>query len=76
MTILNIGSVNIDHVYRVARHPAPGETISDLGFATHLGGKGANMSLAAAMGESGEAMADMPNFTNAEAAMQVSEVVV
>lgn len=49
MTILNIGSVNIDHVYRVARHPAPGETISDLGFATYLGGKGANMSLAAAM---------------------------
>ena len=50
MTILNIGSVNIDHVYGVARHPAPGETISDLGFATYLGGKGANMSLAAAMG--------------------------
>ena len=49
MTILNIGSVNIDHVYRVAHHPAPGETISDLGHAVHLGGKGANMSLAAAL---------------------------
>ena len=49
MTILNVGSVNIDHVYRVARHPKPGETISDLGHAVHLGGKGANMSLAAAM---------------------------
>ena len=31
--------------------------------------------LAAAMGESAEAMADIPNFTNAEAATQVSEVV-
>jgi uncharacterized protein (TIGR02118 family) len=31
--------------------------------------------LAAAMGEGAEAMADIPNFTNAEAAMQVSEVV-
>ena len=31
--------------------------------------------LAAGMGEVGEAMADIPNFTNAEAAMQVSEVV-
>ena len=49
MTILNIGSVNIDHVYRVARHPSPGETISDLGHATYLGGKGANMSLAATL---------------------------
>ena len=31
--------------------------------------------LGAAMGEGGEAMADVPNFTNAQAAMQVSEVV-
>lgn len=47
MSILCIGSINIDHVYRVARHPAPGETLSDRGHAVHLGGKGANMSLAA-----------------------------
>ena len=31
--------------------------------------------LAAAMGEGGEAMADVPNFTNTSAAMQVSQVV-
>lgn len=49
MTILNIGSVNIDHVYRVARHPAPGETLFDEGYAVYLGGKGANMSLAACL---------------------------
>lgn len=48
MSILCIGSINIDHVYRVGRHPAPGETLSDKGHAVHLGGKGANMSLAAA----------------------------
>ena len=48
MTILNIGSVNIDHAYRVTHHPAPGETILDKGYLRGLGGKGANMSLAAA----------------------------
>lgn len=48
MTILNIGSVNIDHAYRVTRHPAPGETVLDKGYLRGLGGKGANMSLAAA----------------------------
>jgi uncharacterized protein (TIGR02118 family) len=31
--------------------------------------------LAAAMGEGGEAMADVPNFTNVAAAMQVSQVI-
>lgn len=48
MTILNIGSINIDHAYRVTRHPAPGETVLDKGYLCGLGGKGANMSLAAA----------------------------
>ena len=48
MTILNIGSVNIDNAYRVTRHPSPGETILDKGYLRGLGGKGANMSLAAA----------------------------
>ena len=48
MTILNIGSVNIDNAYRVTRHPAPGETVLDKGYLRGLGGKGANMSLAAA----------------------------
>jgi ribokinase len=45
--ILTIGSVNVDHVYRVAALPGPGETVADLGYARGLGGKGANQSLAA-----------------------------
>ncbi len=48
MTIFNLGSINIDHVYRVAHLPGPGETVSDLGYAQGLGGKGMNQSLAAA----------------------------
>ncbi|MEO0427456.1 MAG: PfkB family carbohydrate kinase [Pseudomonadota bacterium] len=42
------GSINIDYVHRVPHAPAAGETISDLGRAVHLGGKGANQALAAA----------------------------
>lgn len=48
MTIYNFGSINIDHVYRVAHLPAPGETIQTLNYQTGLGGKGANQSIAAA----------------------------
>lgn len=50
MSIFNLGSINIDHVHRVARLPGPGETIADTGYAMGLGGKGANQSLAAAAG--------------------------
>lgn len=49
MTIFNFGSINIDHVYRVAHLPAPGETVQTLGYQTGLGGKGANQSVAAAL---------------------------
>jgi ribokinase len=45
--ILTIGSVNIDHLYRVAALPRPGETIAATGYRRALGGKGANQSLAA-----------------------------
>jgi len=48
MTIFNLGSINIDHVHRVARLPGPGETVADRGYASGLGGKGVNQSLAAA----------------------------
>ena len=48
MSIFNLGSINIDHVYRVVHLPGPGETISDIGYASGLGGKGVNQSLAAA----------------------------
>lgn len=45
--ILTIGSVNIDHVYRLTALPRPGETIATGHYAQGLGGKGANQSLAA-----------------------------
>lgn len=48
MTIHNLGSINVDHVHRVPHFPAAGETLADTGYAVGLGGKGANMSIAAA----------------------------
>ena len=48
MTIYNLGSINIDHVYRLAALPRAGETISSLDHALGLGGKGANQSVATA----------------------------
>ncbi|MBI1217042.1 MAG: ribokinase [Rhodobacteraceae bacterium] len=48
MAIWNLGSINVDHVYRVPHLPAPGETLAALSYATGLGGKGANQSVAAA----------------------------
>lgn len=46
MTILNIGSVNWDRVYRVRHFPAPGETIAAASAHVGLGGKGLNQSVA------------------------------
>ena len=43
-----VGSVNMDLVVRVPRHPAPGETIIGSDYVTHPGGKGANQAVAAA----------------------------
>lgn len=48
MTIWNLGSINIDHVYRLDQLPRPGETIAARSYAVGLGGKGANQSVAAA----------------------------
>ena len=48
MTIYNLGSINADHVYRVPHLPGPGETLAASSMQTGLGGKGANMSVAAA----------------------------
>ena len=48
MAIWNLGSINVDIVYSVPHIPAPGETLATSGRATFLGGKGANMSVAAA----------------------------
>jgi len=48
MAIHNLGSINIDHVHRVAHLPRAGETVADVGYARGIGGKGVNQSLAAA----------------------------
>ena len=47
-TVCVVGSLNIDLVTRVARHPAPGETVRGDGLDCLPGGKGANQALAAA----------------------------
>lgn len=48
MPVYNLGSINIDHVYRVPHLPRPGETLAARDYAMGLGGKGANQSVAAA----------------------------
>ena len=50
MTIFNLGSINADLVYRVPNLPGPGETLASTSFTRGLGGKGANMSVAASRG--------------------------
>ncbi|RJL04918.1 ribokinase [Paracoccus aestuarii] len=48
MAIWNLGSINIDLVYRLDHLPRPGETLAARSRAQGLGGKGANQSVAAA----------------------------
>ena len=48
MKILNLGSLNIDYVYKVDKFLLPGETKSSLAMNIHCGGKGLNQSIAAA----------------------------
>ncbi len=48
MPILNLGSVNIDHVYEVEHFVRPGETLSSNGYQIFAGGKGFNQSVALA----------------------------
>ena len=46
--ILNLGSLNIDRVFRVEQIARPGETIASQSLAEFAGGKGANQSVALA----------------------------
>lgn len=46
--VVVLGSLNMDLVVRVERHPRPGETVSGSEFVTIPGGKGANQAAAAA----------------------------
>ncbi|WP_226623889.1 ribokinase [Alloyangia pacifica] len=48
MAIYNLGSINADMTYRVPHLLAPGETLATTSLTRGLGGKGANMSVAAA----------------------------
>jgi ribokinase len=46
--VFNLGSINIDHVYRMPRLATPGETLISLGYEKFAGGKGFNQSVALA----------------------------
>lgn len=46
MMVINLGSINVDHVYQVPHFVTPGETLASTGYAQLLGGKGANQSIA------------------------------
>lgn len=48
MAIINLGSINIDHVYQVEHFVKPGETLASSAYQRVLGGKGANQSIALA----------------------------
>ena len=51
--IFNVGSINIDHVFSVARLPQAGETLRAEAYQVFLGGKGLNQSIALAKALSG-----------------------
>ena len=46
MDVINIGSINLDHVYRVPHLVQPGETLAAQQYQMGLGGKGLNQSVA------------------------------
>ncbi len=50
MAVFNLGSINVDHFYKVPHLPRPGETLAATAHSVGLGGKGANQSVAAARG--------------------------
>ncbi len=47
MTVFCLGSINIDHVYRLPSLPRAGETLAAISHVPGLGGKGVNQSIAA-----------------------------
>lgn len=55
--ILVVGSMNMDIVTQVERHPVPGETIQGNETRFFIGGKGANQAVAASRSGASVAMA-------------------
>jgi len=54
--VVVVGSLNIDLVTHVERHPQPGETVRGTGLERWAGGKGANQAVAAAAAGAGVVM--------------------
>ena len=50
MAIYNLGSINSDYLYHLPNLPRTGETLAAHGYRRGMGGKGANMSVAASRG--------------------------
>lgn len=48
MSVLNMGSLNVDYLYRVPHFVNPGETLAATGMSVFSGGKGLNQSIALA----------------------------
>ena len=48
-TVFNLGSLNLDQIYRVPHHVVTGETLSATDFKVGAGGKGCNQSIACAL---------------------------
>ena len=47
MTIFNLGSINVDYIYKLPHFPSGGETVPSTEYDIGLGGKGINQSIAA-----------------------------
>lgn len=69
--VVVVGSINVDLVAQVSRHPAPGETVLGRSSTTLPGGKGANQAVAAARLGAGVALVGAVG-TDANAAVALS----
>ena len=64
MTIYNLGSINIDHIYLMPHLVMPGETLAASDYQAALGGKGANQSIAIARAGSNVIHGGMINISD------------
>jgi ribokinase len=65
MTVFNMGSINIDHIYVMPHLVKPGETLAATSYEAALGGKGANQSIAIARAGSPVFHGGMINISDA-----------